>query len=232
MPQNQNDKKVASAPPDVGPSTDSNQLGIWAPHLSEQQLELCQAYTRELLRFNKSLNLISAGTVARVDAAHILDVVRAWEIIEKQIPAGALVQDFGSGNGLPGLLCAALAPDRKFQIIDRDQRKMEFCKHIVAALGLSNVTVSCMDVNDLAPGSVRYALSRGFASVAKSLLMLRSVFAVGGQFFMMKGESWSLELSEMPPRLFGVWKCEMIGQYKLPDTPSEFVVLKCAKVAE
>lgn len=220
----------SKVPPSVATDLpDPSRLKQWAPHLSELQLEKCRGYMAEIVHFNKRLNLVSPGTIPRLDAVHILDSIRAWSFVEARIPNGALVHDFGSGNGLPGLLCAALSPERRFRLVDRDQRKMEFCKHVGGKLGLKNLVVSCMDVNDLGHSSVDFALSRGFANVTKSLLLTRPLFSLGGQFFMMKGESWSTELGEMPPAMFGAWKTEMIGQYQLPDILAEFVVLQCTK---
>lgn len=232
MNQNQDDKKTSVSTGETILMPDPARLRQWAPHLSDEQFEATQVYTRELLRFNKTLNLISPATVPKVDAVHILDVVKAWSLIEPKIPEGAHVYDFGTGNGLPGLLCAALSPGRNFKLIDRDERKLEFCKHVAATLKLKNTVITRMDVADLPKNSVQYAVSRGFASVTKSVLLGGPIFAVGGQFFMMKGDNWSIELAELPPRTFGSWKPEMIGQYRLPDTPAEYVVLQCAKIAE
>ncbi len=206
-------------------------LKTWAPDLSTAQLDKCEIYIRELLRFNKTLNLISPSTALRVDAVHIVDVIRAWALVGPRIPVGSLVHDFGTGNGLPGLLFAALAPDRTFKLLDRDQRKLEFCKHVIAELKLTNVTVRNVDIVDLPDASVQVAVSRGFASVLKSMTT-KALFPVGGRFFMMKGESWAHELTELPPAAFRSWKPEMIGQYALPDSPADFVVLQCTKIAD
>ncbi len=225
---------MTSAPktPEDFPIAARARIKVWAPKLSDIQLDMCGTYIRELLHFNKTLNLISPATAGRVDAVHIMDVVRAWALVEPRIPIGSTIHDFGTGNGLPGLLCAALAPDRSFRLVDRDQRKLEFCKHLIAKLALKNVSIIAMDIVDLPPVSVTFALTRGFASVGKSLLLSRSVFAIGGCFFMMKGESWSHELSELPPALFRVWKSEMVGEYNLPETANKFVVLQSVKLAE
>ncbi len=185
----------------------------------------------ELLRFNKRLNLISSATVAKADAVHILDSLRAWKLIEPFVPVGSVVHDFGTGNGLPGLLSAALSPDRQFRLVDRDQRKIEFCKHVGATLKLKNVSYLCMDLKDIAEASVEFAISRGFASVSSSMLLCRRQLAVGGRFFMMKGEGWSRELAEVQPQLFGVWRAEMLGVYGLPDSVVEHVVIVVDKIS-
>lgn len=206
-------------------------LREWAPHLTESQIGACKVYLSELLRFNRRLNLISSATVAKADAVHILDAIRAWNLIEQHIPAGAIVYDFGTGNGLPGLLSAALSPDRQFRLVDRDQRKMEFCKHLGSTLKLSNVAYLCMDLKDIPEASVQFAISRGFASVGSSMILSRRQFAVGGRFFMLKGEGWSRELAEVQPQLFGLWSTEMIGQYSLPDSVAEYVVIAAEKIS-
>lgn len=219
-------------PPEEFHIAAKKRLKIWAPNLTDAQLDACEIYIRELLHFNKHLNLISPNTVGKVDAVHILDVIKAWSLIEVRVPPGSLVFDFGTGNGLPGLLCAALSPDRNFRLVDRDQRKLEFCKHLISKLNLTNVTTAGIDISEIPEGTVKFAISRAFANVLKSLLLTRAVFAVGGAFFMMKSESWSHELSELPPALFRVWKSEMVGEYKLPDNPSKFVVLQSVKTAD
>lgn len=212
-------------------SPNGERLNKWASHLSEEQLSACKVYLAELLRFNKRLNLISASTVSKADAVHILDAIRAWKLISVHIPAGSIVHDFGTGNGLPGLLAAALSPDRQFRLVDRDSRKIEFCKHVGATLKLKNVSYLCADLKELEEGSVQFAISRGFASVSSSMILARRQMAVGGRFFMLKGEGWSRELAEVQPQLFGQWRAEMIGQYSLPDSAADYVVLCAEKIS-
>ncbi len=183
-------------------------------------------YLSELLRFNKSLNLISASTVGRADVVHILDAARAWSLVGPCIPANSLVYDFGSGNGLPGIVAAILAPGVIFRLVDRDQRKVEFLKHVVAALALNNVSVIREDLREIRDRSVKFGISRGLASVANSLLQGRRMFESGGQFFMLKGEGWARELAEVQPQIFSDWSVEMMGQYRLPDSAADFVVLR------
>lgn len=211
---------------------DPQRLRGWAPSLTEAQFETLQIYVRELARFNKTLNLISPGTMARVDAVHVLDSIRAWTLVAPRIPPGSQVHDLGSGNGLPGLLSAVLAPDRAFRLVDRDQRKLEFCKHVAASMGLKNVSTECIDVDRLPVASVTFALSRGFASITKSLLLTRKIFSPGGSFFMLKGDSWTIEIADLPPRLFSSWKVDLLGKYLLPDLPADFVVVECRRLED
>jgi 16S rRNA G527 N7-methylase RsmG len=88
-----------------------------------------------------------------------------------------------------------------------------------------------MDLKELPDSSVQFAISRGFASVSISMILSRRKFAVGGRFFMLKGEGWSRELAEVRPQLFGLWSAEMIGQYNLPDSVAEYVVIAAEKIS-
>lgn len=214
--------KVTSMP-------DGSRLTDWLPAIKEAELSALKIYLRELARFNKSLNLISASTVSKADSVHVADAAMAWRVIMASIPSGSVVSDFGSGNGVPGLIFAALAPDLRFRVIDRDVRKLEFLKYTGAAMGLKNVVFVNKDIVDLDADSIHFAVSRGFAPVSKSLLLCRGVMARGGRFFMMKGEGWAREVAEIPSQLFSVWNTEMVGQYVVPDSKSELVVIAATK---
>ncbi len=207
----------------------SSRFAEWAPALTSEQVDQLKRYLGELLRFNKKLNLISPGTSQRADTVHILDAVRAWSLVAPHIPKGQTVHDFGSGNGLPGMVAAVLSPDLVLRLVDRDQRKMEFLKHVGSMLGLKNVIFSCQSLQDLEDESVNFAISRGFASVSNSLIQSRRLFTGGGVFYMMKGEGWSRELVEVQPQIFRDWSAEMLGQYGLPESPAEYVVLQARR---
>lgn len=207
-----------------------SRLSLWVPQLEPQKIELLRVYLGELLRFNRRLNLISPSTIRRADTVHILDAVRAWSLVEPGISKGSVVFDFGSGNGLPGMVAAILSPDLVLRLVDRDQRKVEFLKHVGSALGLKNIVCSCESLQDLEDRSVTFGISRGFASVSNSLLQCRRLFVSGGEFYMLKGEGWSRELAEVQPQIFSDWSVEMVGQYRLPDSAADYVVLKAKRL--
>jgi 16S rRNA (guanine527-N7)-methyltransferase len=64
---------------------------------------------------------------------HIEHAVR---FIEELPPEACSVVDLGSGGGLPGLVIAALNPDRSVMLVDRRQRSVDFLRRAVAALGI------------------------------------------------------------------------------------------------
>lgn len=204
----------------------------WFPDLSPDMANQLGTYTQELLKFNKSVNLISATTIKTAESVHFADAVIAARLIEKNLTPGAALYDFGSGNGLPGLVFAILFPKLKVVLVDRDQRKLEFCKHVISACKLTNVSVQAGAVEDLPDGSVMNAVSRGLAPLSRALLNTRKVVGRGGKYFQLKGDGWANELAQVPSQLFTYWSPSLIGQYRVPDSTTELSVVLATKLAD
>ena len=93
---------------------------------------LLELYKRELLRWNAKVNLIGPEATANLDE-HIAEAVAAAEILKPERE----VMDFGSGGGLPAIPMAIVAPAARFHLVEADQKKWAFLKHIVRECGLS-----------------------------------------------------------------------------------------------
>lgn len=203
----------------------------WSPRVSEGAAIKLELYLSELLRFNKRLNLISPASTAKADIVHLADSILAWEHIDCAAHNVTSFFDFGAGNGLPGIVGAILNPELAFNLVDRDERKLEFMKHAGGVCGLSNIVFSKKDVSHLPSETIHAAVSRGFASVYKTLVLARPLFQINGVFWMLKGEGWSKELADVPPQVFNYWDVEMAGKYLLPKTGIEHVIIKAVKRA-
>ncbi len=204
----------------------------WFPEVDPEAIDRLATYTQELLKFNKTVNLITATTIKSAESVHFGDSVIAARLIEKAMIPGAPLYDFGSGNGLPGLVFGLLFPKHKVVLVDRDQRKLEFCKHIISTLRLTNVTVQDVAVEDLAEGSVKNAVGRGFAPLSKAMIVARRAVVKGGKFFHMKGDGWANELAQVPSQLFSFWSPSLLGQYRLPESTTELAVVLTTKVSD
>lgn len=204
----------------------SGKLKTWFPDLSEEQIGRLIIYLRELNRFNKTLNLVSATTIKNAESIHVADCVFAARHIEPLLDKSQPLYDFGSGNGCPGIIIGSLYPDVKVILVDRDQRKMEFCKQVIHLLGLSNIEVWVKGVEEISAGSVSQAVARGFAPLSKALIKYRSQFPKGGKFYHMKGDGWANEVAGLPSQVFSHWSPSLVGKYKIPENTAEmFVVL-------
>lgn len=213
-------------------SVTSERYKRWFPDLNKLEIERLVIYTGELLKFNRTVNLISPTTVKNAESVHIGDAVLASKLIGPALLGQDPVYDFGSGNGIPGIIFASLFSERSVILIDRDQRKMEFCKHVIAAMGLSNVTIKVEGIESLKAGSVRNAMARGFAPLSKSLLAARKQFPRGGRFLHLKSDGWANELASLPSQLFTHWSPSLLGKYRLPESTTELFVVLTEKTAD
>jgi len=95
---------------------------------------LLETYKRELIRWNERINLIGPEAKANLDD-HVAEAVTAAGILK---PAGDVL-DFGSGGGLPAIPMAIVSPEARFHLVEADQKKWAFLKHIVRECELNAV---------------------------------------------------------------------------------------------
>src|SRR6059058_5151297 len=93
-----------------------------------------EIYRRELLKWSERVNLVGPEARENLDA-HIDEALAAAEILK---PSGNVL-DFGSGGGLPAIPMAIVAPEARFHLVEADQKKWAFLKHVARECGLSAV---------------------------------------------------------------------------------------------
>lgn len=202
----------------------------WFPDLSEKTHGLLNQYFLELQKFNKVVNLISAKTMINADVTHFADSIFAAQIVRKKANKNKYLHDFGSGNGFPGLVYAILYPDQKLILVDSDERKCEFLKHVAQTLGLTNVQVQNKKIEFLEPGMVEQVICRGFSPIPKMLLTFRKLMPKDSVIFHMKGEEWAMEISQIPTQLCSVWQPTLEGDYVLPVSGIKMYVVLTTKL--
>ena len=89
-------------------------------------------YRTLLLKWTEKVNLIGPEARANVDE-HIREAVAAAEILR---PEGDVL-DFGSGGGLPAIPMAIVSPKARFHMVEGDQKKWAFLKHVVRECSLN-----------------------------------------------------------------------------------------------
>jgi 16S rRNA (guanine527-N7)-methyltransferase len=206
-------------------------LAEWFPQADPKIIDQLKGYRDELLKFNKAINLISIKSGESPDLIHFADsIIAAKTIMEKTGPAE--FYDFGSGNGFPGLVLAICHPQMRVKLLDLDQRKCEFLKHVISKLQVKNASVLNQSVESLPGGSVDFAVSRGFAGLTKSLLVCRKCFKIGGFYYVMKGEEWGSEVADLPTQLCRVWQPEHVSDYRLPVGEIRHSIIRCKKLSD
>jgi 16S rRNA (guanine527-N7)-methyltransferase len=165
----------------------------------EQRTQLMD-YLALMAKWNGVYNLTSLRDPMQMVTHHLLDSLAA-------VPAffGARnVLDVGAGGGLPGIVLAITRPDMKVSLIDTVHKKTAFLTQVKAELGLANVTVYTMKVQDLKAGPFDVITSRAFADLSDFVNWSGHLLAEGGKFIALKGVAPAEEQERLP----GEWKVQ------------------------
>ncbi len=203
----------------------------WFKSIDLLRLKQLEEYNDELRKFNKVVNLVSPKTLPMADSTHFADSILASQIVYKNINKNKSLHDIGSGNGFPGMVFGILYPEIKVVLVDSDERKCEFLKHVVKQVDAKNISVLNVKTSQLKDGSIEQAVCRGFAPLPKALLFLRKLVVKDGCVFHLKSEDWPVELSQIPTQLFSSWKPELLDKYTLPETKIKLFIVRTEKIS-
>ena len=147
-----------------------------------------------LERWNRKVNLTAVRDRDAMVTVHILDSLAARPLLH-----GTTVLDIGTGAGFPGLPLAIVEPDRRFVLLDSNNKKIQFVQHAAAVLGLANVEAVKARAEDYAPG-YRFdtVIARAVASLPQLLELAGHHVGEGGVFIALKGRYPSEELRQIP----------------------------------
>lgn len=168
------------------------QLGI---SLSATQAERLRGHLALLAKWNRRLNVTAVKHDDRV-VRHLLDSLAIAPFV------GGSLLDIGSGGGFPGMPLAIVNPRLKVTLLDSHGRRIEFLRHVCAALGLDNVSVVRRRVEDYRPAEKFDTLAaRAFASLGDTLNATAALHRPGGRLLAMKGRMPAQEIAHLdPPR--------------------------------
>jgi 16S rRNA (guanine527-N7)-methyltransferase len=116
--------------------------------VSRETIISLKKYEDMLIKSNKKLNLVGKSTINQIWHRHFLDSFQVIDFIDKN---DNFLSDLGSGAGLPGIVLAIAAKERKMSIkinlIEKSPKKTIFLEDAVKKLKLSNnVRVFCKDI--------------------------------------------------------------------------------------
>jgi 16S rRNA (guanine527-N7)-methyltransferase len=89
-------------------------------------------YARELIQWNRKINLTAITHPRDIAIKHFLDSLAPAAFI----PTQARLLDIGSGGGFPGIPLKLLMPSLSILLIDGNRKKVNFLKHVLRTLGL------------------------------------------------------------------------------------------------
>lgn len=169
-----------------------DKLGLDLSAETQQQL---LAYGALLMKWNRVYNLTAIRDEASMIDLHLLDSLS----ILPHLAHVSRVADIGSGGGLPGIPLAICRPDCEVALIETVGKKTSFLLQSKAQLGLANLSVHNLRVENFKPAELYPAVSsRAFASLLDFVTLTDHLLAPGGEWIAMKGQYPQDELDALP----------------------------------
>ncbi len=124
---------------------------------------------------------------------HVLDALSIHEYIY-----GTHCLDVGTGAGIPGLLLALAQPDKNWTLLDSNQKKIRFLRHVKAQLNIENISIVQARVEThKEEAGYSSIVCRAFSSLVDFVRSSRHLLADGGRMLAMKAEISEEELSRV-----------------------------------
>ena len=143
---------------------------------------------------NERQNLISSGSLAAIWQRHIVDSAQLLHVSRGTLGPWL---DLGTGAGFPGLVIAALQPERSVVLVDSRRLRSEWLNRAAAALNLPHVQIVLARVEDLPSRPHAVISARAFAPLPQ-LLALSHRFSTSQTLWLLpKGAKARHELSAL-----------------------------------
>ena len=208
-------------------------LGI---ELSKDIISALRVYETELLGWNEHVNLTAIRDAEGVRIKHFLDsltILKAWE---RTRPPERLI-DVGTGAGFPGLVLKLVWPSTQVTLVESVGKKADFCRHIVAQLGLEQVTIISERAEVVGQDPAhRHAYDLAVArAVARMPILMEYLLPLvhrNGKVMAMKGETAPAEThtATQAIHLLG-GKLHKLVHLELPGVAEERFIVVVDKVA-
>lgn len=154
-------------------------------------IDKARAFTAALVADGETLGLLGPREYPKIWTRHVLNSA----VVAELVPAGATVADVGSGAGLPGIPMAIVQPEAHFTLIEPMERRCEWMKQQVLALGLSNVTILRARAEEV--GEVfDIVTARALKPMPQLLEMCVPMTKHGGQIIALKGAKAADEIAD------------------------------------
>ena len=113
-------------------------------NLTDIQVSQADKYLNQILKWNKTRNLVSRNLRKNDLAEHFLDCA----VLQKHLIPGSVI-DLGTGSGFPGICLGIIDPKRELTLVDSNRKKTSFLIHIKNELGLNSVSIKNLRVEEI-----------------------------------------------------------------------------------
>ena len=163
-----------------------------ATGVSRETMSRLELFANALIKWNRSVNLVSETSLADVWRRHFLD---SAQLLALAPPTSQTWIDLGAGAGFPGLVLAIMgAPD--VHLIESNQRKCEFLR-ATARQTATNVTIHCQRIEDMTKLHADVITARAIGPLAKLIDLSRAFATQGTLGLFIKGSKFGTELTAL-----------------------------------
>lgn len=138
------------------------------PGVDPGALARLEQFVAALVEANTRQNLVAHASLKHVWQRHIVDSAQLLHVSRETTHVSPWL-DLGSGAGFPGLVIAALQPQRHVTLVDSRRLRAEWLVCVAKQLGLANVEVELCRVEDLPERTWPVISARAFAPLARLL---------------------------------------------------------------
>jgi 16S rRNA (guanine527-N7)-methyltransferase len=185
--------------------------------VSRETQEVLRQFAALLLRWNRTVNLISRADEQHLWKRHIDDSLQLLPLMEP-LPSRAI--DLGSGAGFPGLVLA-LASGVHFDLIEADQRKCAFLREAARITG-APVKIHAVRIETAILPPAPLVCARALAPLPRLLEMAAPLLTTGGQCLLLKGTNAAAELTHAGAE----WQMQ-VDQIPSRTDPRAFILRIC-----
>lgn len=165
-------------------------------NVSRETLERLEIFEKLVLKWQPTINLVSAASLPDLWQRHILDSI---QIFIHDIPTGPLWADFGSGGGFPGItnaiMLAGQNSEAKVFMVESDARKATFLRTALRECGVQG-TVANDRIEQADPFNADVMTARALSSIDTLLDHAESHLSKNGVAILHKGRNFQQEIDD------------------------------------
>ena len=156
-------------------------------NLTDTQVSLADKYLNQILKWNKTRNLVSRNLKKNDLAEHFLDCA----VLQKHLLPGSVI-DLGTGSGFPGMCLGIIDPNRDLTLVDSNRKKTSFLINIKNELGLNSVSIKNARVEEIKQINEINIVCRAFKEPAALLKTLENKISKENKIILMVSEKKTL----------------------------------------